>query len=64
MKKDEIITNVATIILTMLVNAIIIYFLWNWLMPEIFGLSELTVVQSFGVSVLSSLLFKSNENKK
>ena len=30
--------------------------LWNWLMPFIFGLPKLSLVQSFGLSILISLL--------
>ena len=30
--------------------------LWNWLMPFIFGLPKLTLIESFGLSVLISLL--------
>ena len=30
--------------------------LWNWLMPFIFGLPKLTLLQTFGLSVLISLL--------
>ena len=30
--------------------------LWNWLMPYIFGLPKLTLIESFGLSVLISLL--------
>ena len=30
--------------------------LWNWLMPHIFGLPKLTLIESFGLSVLISLL--------
>jgi len=35
-----------------------IMWLWNWLMPEIFGLIEISVGQALGLSVLSSLLIK------
>lgn len=31
--------------------------LWNWLMPELFGLTEITLDQAFGLIVLTSLLF-------
>ena len=34
--------------------------LWNWLMPLIFGLKEITFFQAIGLTVLSSLLFKSS----
>ena len=30
--------------------------LWNWLMPFIFGLPKLSLLQTFGLSVLISLL--------
>ena len=30
--------------------------LWNWLMPYIFGLPKLTLLESFGLSILISLL--------
>jgi len=33
--------------------------LWNWLMPEIFGLTKITFWQAWGLVVLSHILFKS-----
>lgn len=37
----------------------VVMLLWNWLMPEIFGLTTLTYWQSWGLLILSSILFKS-----
>ena len=41
--------------------------LWNWLMPEIFGLKKLTYWQAFGLFALSKILFQGirfhDENK-
>jgi len=34
-----------------------IFFLWNWLMPEIFDLPSISFLQAIGLSVLSSCLF-------
>ena len=34
--------------------------LWNWLMPAIFGLPVITFWQAVGLLVLSHLLFKSH----
>jgi hypothetical protein len=62
----------------MLITAIIVFFtvglalsiplclLWNWLMPYIFGLPKLNVLQTFGLSILISLLSprKMNLGKK
>lgn len=36
----------------------IVMLLWNWLMPEIFGLAQITYWQGWGLLVLSSILFK------
>ena len=33
-----------------------LWLLWNWLMPYIFGLPKLNILQTFGLSVLISLL--------
>lgn len=36
-----------------------VMWLWNWLMPEIFGLPTITFWQAWGLVVLSHILFKS-----
>ena len=36
----------------------IVMLLWNWLMPEIFGLKAISYWQGWGLLILSSLLFK------
>jgi membrane protein required for beta-lactamase induction len=38
--------------------------LWNWLMPIIFGLPEITFWQAIGLNILSTVLFKSTTIKK
>jgi len=55
--------------LVILLVAIIIGFpvmwLWNWLMPTLFGLTKITFWQAWGLSVLCGFLFKStNVNSK
>ena len=37
---------------------LVVMLLWNWLMPEIFGLTELTYWKAGGLLLLSSILFK------
>ncbi|MFI5164466.1 MAG: hypothetical protein ACHQHP_04375 [Bacteroidia bacterium] len=34
-----------------------VMYLWNWLMPELFGLKLITYCQAFGILVLSKILF-------
>ena len=68
MNKFRFYWDIISPILTMLITAIIVFFviglalsiplclLWNWLMPYIFGLPTLTLIETFGLSVLISLL--------
>lgn len=41
-----------------------VYLLWNWIMPLIFGLPEISFIQALGVVLLSSILFKSSSGSK
>jgi hypothetical protein len=36
----------------------VVMLLWNWLMPDIFGLKRLTYWQAWGLLILSHILFK------
>lgn len=57
------VTVVGLIILVSLVCALPVMWLWDWLMPTIFGLKEITLFQAWGLSALSGLLFKNNTSK-
>ena len=46
-----------------LLFAVPVMWLWDWLMPQLFGLKEVTLFQAWGLSMLSSLLFKSHSSK-
>lgn len=39
-------------------TAIPTYYLWNWLMPEIFHFITISYVQAWGICFLAGLLFK------
>ena len=68
MNKIKFYWDVISPILTMLITAIIVFFtiglalsiplclLWNWLMPYIFGLPTINVLQAFGLTILIALL--------
>ena len=51
-----------------LLSAIILGFptmwLWNYVMPYVFGLTPITLYQAVALNFLSSILFKSNVNVK
>lgn len=40
-----------------LLAALPVMWLWNWLMPMLFGLPTITWLQAFGLNLLFSLLF-------
>ncbi|MEG4108034.1 hypothetical protein [Microcoleus sp. S13_C5] len=44
------------------VNSILVVLLWNWLMPDLFGLSTISLFQAIGISFLLGLLRSSSEN--
>jgi len=39
------------------------WLLWNWLVPDIFGLPKVTLLQSFGLLLLSGFIFGSRRTK-
>ena len=65
MKMNNINDTIETILAAILVIALIVLilgfplmWLWNWLMPTIFDLPEITFWQALGINLLSILLFK------
>lgn len=53
---------IGIIVLVTLLLGYPLMFLWNWLMPIIFGLPKITFWQAIGLNFLSSILFKSYNN--
>jgi hypothetical protein len=37
---------------------LVVMWLWNWLMPDLFGLKQVNYWQAWGLLILSSILFK------
>ena len=63
--KDKIIEIIIAFFITISIFAIVLFglgfivmLLWNWLMPVIFGLTTITIWQSFGLILLSSFLLR------
>jgi len=54
---------VGGLILLSLVLSLPVMWLWDWLMPTIFGLKEITLLQAWGLNCLCSLLFKNHISK-
>ena len=64
----EMILNMLVVIVGIVIIGLIIgiptMILWNWLMPDIFGVKEITFFQAWGLYILAGLLFKSSSSSK
>ena len=56
------ISFIGLIIVIGLFLAIPTMLLWDWLMPELFGLSTITIWQALGLNILTGIFFKSKNN--
>ena len=59
-----ILTAILIIALIALILGFPLMWLWNWLMPGIFNLPEITFWQALGLNALSTILFKQQTIKK
>ena len=63
---EALFVSLAAIVVGILVFALVValptMYLWNWLMPDLFGLTQITFFQAFGLLALASLLFKPTAN--
>ena len=64
---EKLIIGLGAISLVFIISiflAIQIMLLWNWLMPEIFGLVKVNLLKAWGLSMLCGLLFQSSSSSK
>jgi hypothetical protein len=54
----SVLAAILMIVLVALILGFPLMWLWNWLMPGIFNLPEITFWQALGLNVLSTLLIK------
>jgi hypothetical protein len=64
----EILGQIFTFIILLVIIAILLalptMWLWNWLMPEIFGLVKIGFWKALGLNLFTGILFRnSNTNK-
>lgn len=55
------VTKVVTLVASGLATALIVWVLWNALMPGLFGFQVVSFVQALGLTALCSFLFKSSK---
>ena len=65
---EDVLTKIATVvgivILAALLLGVPLMYLWNGLMPTIFGLPTIGFWQAVGLNFLASILFNKTTNKK
>lgn len=54
----KILGYLALIAVIVILLAVPVYLLWNWLMPDLFNLPRITLMQALGLTTLCHLLFK------
>jgi len=57
---EAILLVIGLVILSAMIMALPTMWLWNYIMPDIFGLIEINFYQALAMNVLSSILFKAN----
>lgn len=56
--KETVFTILITLLLAVLLLSLPTMLLWNWLMPDLFGLKEIGFFQAIGINLLSTILIK------
>lgn len=65
--KEELFKLTVAIIASVVVCAVLSFptmWLWNWLIPEIFGLIKIDFWQALGLNLLASILFQKGSSSK
>ena len=58
----EILGGIALIAILAIVFSFPTMWLWNWLMPTLFGLVKINWLQALGLNILSGILFRNSCN--
>jgi hypothetical protein len=61
---ESIATFLGLIAIIIVILGYPVMLLWNWLIPELFGLSEITFWQAIGLNILCTILFRPSINIK
>ena len=56
----KVLGAIALIVVLAIIFSLPTMWLWNWLMPALFGITKISWVQALGINVLSGILFRSS----
>lgn len=54
---------IGVIILAALISGVLVFWAWNTVIPQTFGLPEINIVQGFALALLGGSIFKSYNTK-
>jgi membrane protein implicated in regulation of membrane protease activity len=60
----EFLLAIGILLIVVLIIGLPVMWLWNWLMPLIFGLTKISFLQALGLSLLGNMLFNSGVSNK
>ncbi len=60
----EFLLAIGILLIVVLIIGLPVMWLWNWLMPSIFGLTKISFLQALGLSLLGNMLFNSGASNK
>jgi len=60
----EFLLAIGILLTVVLIIGLPVMWLWNWLMPLIFGLTKISFLQALGLSLLGNMLFNSGVSNK
>ena len=58
----KVLGAIALIVVLAIIFSLPTMWLWNWLMPTLFGLVKINWLQALGLNVLSGILFRNSCN--
>ena len=61
---DSVGIFIAILATAVLILGLPLMWLWNWLVPQIFGLPRIGFLQAIGLNLMASILFRTNVNIK
>jgi hypothetical protein len=61
---EAILLVIGVLLLSAIIMAFPTMWLWNYIMPDLFGLIKIDLYQAMALNFLSSIFFKSNVNVK
>ncbi len=59
MERYDTTYNFIVVLCACLIQCLVIYYLWNWIVPSIFYLRKISMLESGGIFILFNILFGS-----